>query len=124
MNFRFDYEESTGRALVRNTGPKPGEAPVYAASIGTDPVKQGYAIIALLPNIRRTGSVLILAGTSTAETETAGYFVTSGDQFSRILAALPGAAKKLPWFEVLLKIRRVHQNATQVDVVAYRLPAV
>jgi len=123
LNFSFDYDESSGRALVRNRAPKPGEQPVYSASIASDGVKQGYAVVAYLPNLRRTGSVLLLAGTSTAETEIAGFFATTEDTFSRFVARLPKAAGgALPYFEVLLKTQRVGQDPQRHEVIAFRLP--
>jgi len=124
LNFVFDYDETVGRALVRNRNPREGEQPVYAASIASDGVKQGYALVAFLPNLRRSGSVLLLAGTSGAETEIAGFFVTDEATFARFTSQLPREpGGRLPYFEALLKTQRVGQETQRHDLVAYRLIA-
>lgn len=123
LNFQFEYDEASGRTLVRNRAPKAGEQATYAASIASDEIKQGYALIAYLPNLRRTGSVLLLSGTSTAETDVAGYYLTSEEPFARLLEQLgvrPG--EPLPYFEVLLKTLRVGLETRKQEFVAARLP--
>ncbi len=121
MNFTFDYEEATARALVRNRNPRPGEAPVYAASIAGEEVKRGYAVVAFLPNLRKTGDVLLLAGTSGAETEIAGYFVTTEEPFARFVAQISrGSNGRLPYFELLLKTQRLGQETQRYEFIAYR----
>ncbi len=122
LNFTFDYEEATARAMVRNRNPRAGEQTVYAASIAAEEVKQGYAVVAFLPNLRKTGDVLLLAGTSGAETEIAGYFVTTEEPFARFVAQLPGCPDaRLPYFEVLLKTQRLGQETQRYEFIAHRL---
>ena len=122
LNFRFDYDEARGRAMVLNRTPRPGEQAVYAASIAGEEVKQGYAVVAFLPNLRKTGDVLLLAGASGAETEIAGYFVTTEEPIARFVAQLPrGSDGRLPYFEALLKTRRLGQETQRYELIAYRL---
>jgi len=108
--------------MVLNRTPRPGEQAVYAASIAGEEVKQGYAVVAFLPNLRKTGDVLLLAGASGAETEIAGYFVTTEEPFARFVAQLPrGSDGRLPYFEALLKTRRLGQETQRYELIAYRL---
>jgi|GEM_PF-5633047 len=62
------------------------------------------------------------AGASGAETEIAGYFVTTEEPIARFVAQLPrGSDGRLPYFEALLKTRRLGQETQRYELIAYRL---
>jgi hypothetical protein len=116
LNFRFAYQE--GRLRILNTTPQPGEQPVYEGT-GAD---RGYAVLAFLPNLERTGSVLLLQGDDQVSTEAAGEFVTSEEVFATLQKRLAPAGGRLPWFEALLKTSKVGNAANAYEIVALRLP--
>jgi hypothetical protein len=81
--------------------------------------------VAFLPNLGRNGSVLIVAGTDMEATEAAGQFVTTEAQLGRFFQALPPRRRgELPYFEVLLKTKRVGGAPREFDVLAWRLPQI
>lgn len=116
LNFRFAYQER--RLRILNTAPQPGEQPVYA---GTG-AERGYAILAFLPNLERTGSVLLLQGDDQVSTEAAGEFVTNEEVFATLQKRLTPTGGRLPWFEALLKTGKVGNAANACEIVALRLP--
>jgi hypothetical protein len=74
MNFVFRDDPRQHISSIVNRSPKPGELPQYDYS-RADRSQQVYAVVALQPNLRRSGNVLILEGTSMAGTEAAADFV-------------------------------------------------
>jgi len=125
LNFRFDYDEESRKAIVRNHSPRAGESATYLIPGTGAEIQEGYAVVAFLPNLGRNGSVLIVAGTDMEATEAAGQFVTTEAQLGRFFQALsPRRRGELPYFEVLLKTKRVGGAPSECDVLAWRLPQV
>ena len=79
MNFVTDYDNVAGHAFVANRNPKPGELASYPVANNANGLI-GYATVAYLPNLSRTGNVIILAGTDSDATGAAAEFLTSEDQ--------------------------------------------
>jgi hypothetical protein len=121
LNFHFDFDEHARTALIRNRAPRPGEQPVYVAA-ATGESGESYSIVALVPNLRHTGSVLIIAGTTAESTEAAGEFVMNQATSSALLSKLTRQNKdRMPYFEVLLKSGTLSGVAKNAEVVAYRI---
>lgn len=116
MNFRFVYQDS--HLPVVNRQPQPGEPARYEWPGDGN----GYAILAFLPNLDRTGSVLILQGDDQIATEAAGEFVTSEEAFAKFQQKIISPEGRLPWFEVLLKTSKVGNASSSVEILASRLP--
>jgi hypothetical protein len=116
LNFRFAYQERHKRIL--NTAPRLDEQPVYE---GAGP-ERGYAILAFLPNLEHTGSVLSLQGDDQVSTEAAGEFVINEKSLATLQKRLAPAGGRLPWFEALLKTSKVGNAASACEIVALRLP--
>jgi hypothetical protein len=125
MNFRFEYLAEQNRFGFRNKKPASGEAASYAMvrSSETGP-QESFATISLLPNLGRSGEVVILAGTSMEATEAAGEFSLT-DGFSKELARVLGTnGQNLPYFEVLLKTVSMAGAPRKTEIIAWRKPAV
>jgi hypothetical protein len=121
LNFHFDFDEHARTAFIRNLSPRPGEQPVYIAA---PPGESGesYSIVALVPNLRHTGNVLIIAGTTAESTEAAGEFVMNNATSSALLGKLSRQNKdRMPYFEVLLKSGTLSGVAKNAEVVADRI---
>jgi hypothetical protein len=121
LNFQFDYDEELRIPFIRNKTPDPGESPIYrGARVGAS--GDAYSTIALVPNLRHTGSVLMIAGTTGESTEATGEFLTNGktsaDLLDRLIKRNNG---RLPYFEVLLKSRAVDGVARNAEIVAIRV---
>ena len=121
LNFRFDRDESTGTALVRNQSPLPGEQKSYRTNRPGESGEE-YSFIALVPNLRGTGNVLLIAGMSGESTEAAGEFVTDPETCSRLLQRL-GNSKTghIPYFEALLQSNTVADVARRASIVSIRI---
>jgi hypothetical protein len=90
-------------SYFENRAPKPGEPPTYRSDAGIS-----LCQIALVPNLSRTGNILVIAGTEVECTEAGGEFLTDERSMAQLTAAVPGGPNgKLPYFEVLLKGSRL-----------------
>jgi len=121
LKFRFEYDEQAHTAYIRNRQPENGEQPLYRAA---RPGESGdsYSVIALVPNLRKTGYVLMIAGTTGEGTESAGEFImnpaTSSGLINRFTARNKG---RIPYFEVLLKSGTLAGVAKNAEIVAERI---
>ncbi len=123
LNFRFgfDFDPQKRSAYVLNTAPQAGEQAVYRAA---SPGQSGdvYSTIALVPNLRHSGHVLIIAGTTAEGTETAGEFLISREASAGLIRELLSRNNgRMPYFEVLLKSGAFAGVAQSAQVVAIRI---
>jgi hypothetical protein len=123
LKFRFEYDEQARAASIRNLKPENGEEPVYRAA---SPGQSGYSysVVAMVPNLRHTGYVLIIAGTSGESTEAAGEFITNPATSSTLINRLTARNKgHIPYFEVLLRSGTLAGVAKNAEIVAERMIA-
>ena len=73
LNFVLEPDLKTGKARFRNRNPRMGEPAAYSPPGGADDTE--FAIAALVPNLRGTGNVLLLAGATPESAEAAGDMV-------------------------------------------------
>ena len=71
-----------------NTQPHAGEPKINLASPSNSPLTEDYAIVALVPGINPSRSVLILAGTTTFGTQGAAEFVCRKNSVEELLLRL------------------------------------
>jgi hypothetical protein len=120
LNFQFEYDEQARAAFIRNQAPQPGEQERYWGSrLGNS--GDAYSVIALVPNLRNNGNVLIVAGTSGESTEATGEFLTSPAASQLTSKLLAGGRKKLPYFQVLLRSGTLAGVAKSAEIVAVRI---
>lgn len=123
LNFRSGYEESLG-GYFENRQPRPGEQRIYRPDSRKNELPGSYCEIAFLPNIGRTGNVLLIAGTDMEATESGGEFLTHEDSMLRLRHRLNlRDDQPFPYFEILLRTTRLVGTAPEAHVVADRLPA-
>jgi hypothetical protein len=120
LNFQFDFDEQERMAFIRNKSPQPGELEKYW---GSQPGNSGeaYSVIALVPNLRNNGNVLIVAGTSGESTEATGEFLTSPPAAQLTQKLLAGGRKRLPYFQALLRSGTLAGVAKNAEIVAWRI---
>ena len=124
MHYMVQYDTANHRALVRNRAPRSGEAAEYRMESSDRKNGRAYGVIAFLPNLARTGNVLIIQGLNMEATEAAGEMVLSPQLTQKLLDAIGAeAGTPLPPFEVLLRIRAVGGAAKDTEIVAVRRPA-
>ncbi len=121
LNFRTEHDASTGYGVIVNAHPRPGEQPTYK-TLTKAPMIETYGVVAFVPNLSRTGSVLILEGAGMHATEAAGELVTRADLWSGVLRALDVRSEaSLPHFEVLFKTGVLGAAMQPPKVIAVRI---
>jgi hypothetical protein len=119
MNFYVDYDWKTHQNSVINKAPQNGESPIYVEASGG--MHRVYGLISFQPSLDREGHALLVAGTSSAGTQSAADFLLSGKSFGEFLQKIVRPDGGIPHFELLLEARSVGGNVPQSAIVAYRL---
>lgn len=120
LTFRIDPDKASGYGVVVNRHPHQGEPARYPTTV-QPPMTESFGVVAFVPNLARTGNVLILEGAGMHATEAAGELVTEEEPWMRVLQALhlgPGAS--LPYFEVLFRTRVLNAAMQPPEIVAVR----
>jgi hypothetical protein len=114
MNFRFEFFEDTNITSIHNEHPLPGERSSYDQVRIRPNLTESYSVVALLPNPKGTGSVLLLEGSNMDATQAAGEFVGDGRLLMDLKKRLGASANaNFPYFEVLLQSRRLGGGAVE-----------
>jgi hypothetical protein len=121
---RLNFQETEGvvgedMKFFRNKQPRGAEKPVYQGLRWTGTSGEDYATIALLPNERHTGSILIFQGLQQEGTEAAGLFLADESNRQRLKQTLGGEGAR--WFEVLLRTQAVAGAPNSTTIVANRV---
>lgn len=119
MNFYVDYDWKTHQNSVIDKAPQNGESSIYVEASGQ--MHRVYGLISYQPSLDREGHALLVAGTSSAGTQSAGDFLLSGRSFGEFLQKIVRPDGSIPHFELLLEARSVGGNVPQSSIVAYRL---
>jgi hypothetical protein len=120
MNFSFGVDRTTHNSVITNKNPQSGEPPVYYRD-PKDPTHPAYGLVALVSNLDRTGSVLILEGATLPGTEAASDFAFDGKRLMTLLHPYINNKGSLPHFEILLQTTVVGGGAPESKVLAYRI---
>ena len=116
-NFRIVYDAAAGHTFVQNAHPRGTEQSAYAFA-KQEHATLGYGVVAYLPTPDHNGKALIVEGTDSQATNVAGDFITSEESLSSLFKSIP--AGKIPYFEVLLRTKRVSGTPLRAEIVAYR----
>jgi hypothetical protein len=119
LNFQFETDEAAHKGIIRNLKPAPGESDVYRVSGEGAEIREGYAVLALLPNVSLTGHVLLLAGTDMEATEAVGTVATTESELARIAQKI-GVRDRFPAVEILFQTRRLGGAPQEIHMVAFR----
>ena len=123
MNFRFLVtDEKTGRTGFRNVRPRAGEKDVYMVEGDPRAPDETYSVVAVVPNLSRNGSVLMIGGATGEGTEAAGEFITNPEAVQQALRTMNAVENgRVRNFEMLLKSGTIGGASKNAAVVAYRL---
>jgi hypothetical protein len=117
MSFKFVYKPKKGRAWIENRNPAAGEATTYINHwSGVD--ETDYGVIAMLPNLNRTGHILILEGLDGAGTDAAKGILFHSNLLQSLVAKSRRADGTLGGFEALLESTSVDAHSTGTHIVA------
>ncbi len=119
LNFVFEINVDTGSTLIRNKAPQSGEQATYSPSSG--PTAVDFAVLALLPNLKNSGKVLLLAGTAMQGTEAAGDMAIRDELPAELLNIVKRAADPADSIEILLETQVVAGIPRDARAVAYRV---
>ena len=120
MNFYVDYDRHTKQNFVVNKAPRNGELSLYSEN-ASDAAHRVYGLIAFEASLDREGDALLVAGTSSAGTQTAADFLLSSRSFAEFLRQIAHKDGSIPHFEVLLEAPSVGGNVAGSNIVAYRV---
>jgi len=120
MNFYVDYNWQTKQNSVINKTPRTSEQRLYAED-GADNAHRVFGLIAFEPSLDREGNALLVAGTSSAGTQSAADFLLNGRSFGEFLRQIQRKDGSIPHFEILLEARSLGGNVPESSIVAYRL---
>lgn len=118
---RLDSGPRKGDLAVLNVHPLAGEPKVFLATPANHPTTEDYAVVALLPGLDPSRSVLILAGNSTFGTQAAVEYVCREDSTQELLERLQvSKPSDLKPFEALLHVKIVHGVPVMTDLISVR----
>lgn len=119
---RFSYDPVLHRAVVINKRPASGEpASFVGEAVGEKPY-DSFGTITFLPNLDRTGTVLLIAGTNMQGTSAAGEYLTNPDRFEELMKLLKVSANgPVPYFELVLKLVSVEGTSVSTQPVMHRI---
>ena len=121
LNFQFGFDEASRTPLIRNRAPAPGEEREYRAARAGES-GQAFSTIAFVPNLRHTGNVLIVAGSTGDSTEATGEFLTNPKTSAALVELLKAKNQgRLPYFEALLRSRMSAGVAQNAEIVGVRV---
>lgn len=121
LNFQIVHKFDSGMDICINRRPKSGELASYIPERNPAGVSEGYALIALVPNLTGKAKVLIIAGTSTEATEAAGEFVVNLNELSAALKSQAISDAHPQHLEFLIKTSFVSGSAAKSEVLASRV---
>lgn len=115
--FNFQFKTLPGHSMILvNRNPAPGEQPIYSA----DDEGHGYARVALVPNLTKTGQALMIAGMSMESTEAAVDFCLSPDSMKLLSALHASGTNNIPPFEALLRTKKEGGTGVRAELIAVR----
>src|SRR5258708_5004352 len=121
---RLDSGPRKGDLAIVNVHPERGESKDYLASPSVAPLTEDYAVVALLPGLSPSRSIMILAGTTTFGTQGATDFVCRENLVRDLLQRLSvSKAGELKPFEAVLRVKVTRGVPVQMEIVALRRKA-
>jgi len=121
---RLDAGPRKGDLAIVNVRPERGESKDYLASPSFAPLTEDYAIVAMLPGLNPSRSIMILAGTTTLGTQGAVDYVSRENSVQEMLERLSASrAGELKPFEALLHVKVTRGVPVQMELVALRRKA-
>lgn len=121
MNFRFEYDDTRNVGRLVNVHPQAGEPQSFTAERPVDEMTESFGLVAFLPNLEKTGNVLMISGLGMQGTLAGGELVTDPELFQRVVNLFglkPGGS--LPYFEAVLKSEMMGSTVHGFKIVAWR----
>ncbi|WP_158823603.1 hypothetical protein [Granulicella sp. S156] len=121
LNFALEEDKETHQFHFLNKTPEPGEQKTYANEQEPHGDYLSYVAIALVPNLTKTGYVLLLNGSIMDSNEAAAHLVFDGDLSPPLLQAINHqAADKSEYLEIFLRVHSLQGAPSKFDVIGTR----
>ena len=120
MNFYVDFDWKQHRNSVINKHPLSGEEPLYIENAVASSTSV-FGLIAFQPSLDGEGNALLVAGTSSPGTQTAGDFLFNSHAFKDFLWHVRRQDGSIPHFEVLLQAKSIRGNPPQSTIIGSRI---
>ena len=123
LNFAYEQDPATHTFHFRNKHPLPGEQATYVPWSRHDDSTTSYVDVALVPNLSRTGYVLLLNAATMDANEAAMRLVLGRqlpDTLSNLLASDPKKSTFDTSFEIFLQDHAVNGVVSSYDVLSVR----
>jgi len=118
---RLESGPRKGDLGVENVHPQTGEPEFFLATPANQPTVDDYAVVALLPGLDPSRSILILAGNSTFGTQAAVEYVCREDSIKELLQRLHvSKPADLKPFEALLHVKIARGVPVVTELVSLR----
>jgi hypothetical protein len=122
LNFVFEADIKAGKVWIRNKAPRTGEEKTYLPVVRPN-AEETFAVIGLLPNLSRSGHILLLAGIRMEGVEAATNMIFRDELPSDLLRIVEQARGQDDLIEILLSTRTVAGFPNDTKIVAYRVHA-
>lgn len=121
LNFRFVNDPKMDRYGIVNRHPEQGESAEYVSETRSFSHKT-YAVLAFVPNLNKTGHVLLIEGLDAAGTQAAADMLFDGDELQPLLTKAMASRGHLDSFEILIGANSLDpdSHATSSHIVASR----
>jgi hypothetical protein len=119
LNFRFIYKPGENRRWIENRNPAAGETATYATDKNGLSAKT-YSVLAFIPNLNKSGHILLVQGLDGSGTEAAMSMLTRDGGLSEVLKKLQNPDGTIGSFEVLLESISLNSRTTSIRVAATR----
>lgn len=119
LNFFLEEDPATHTFHFRNRNPRPGEPQIYEPRSEGGGVHISYVDIAILPNMARTGTVLLFDGLRMEDNEAAAGLILARDTpplLTHALASLSPTSKT----EILLRVRSLGGSEDGWEITSIR----
>lgn len=120
LNFQFVCGKLANECYIANTHPVAGEPASYRSDLSS-PYRQTYSVVALLPNLDRTGWILLIEGLNMAGTEAAANMLLDGATIPPVLRKAFAPQGSPRGFELLIQTGSLEAEALPAKIVAQRL---
>lgn len=121
LNFTVVYDSAAHRIHIANQSPRAGESKQYVMESSDAKTGRSYGLISLVPNLSRSGRILILQGLNMEGTEAVGEFALTPHLMEKLRAAIgTGEGEPIPAFEVLIKLQAIGGAAKDTEIIAVR----
>jgi hypothetical protein len=120
VGLRWQYQADRGLYYPVDTLANANEQDRFRVPADPTEAREGYCMLALLPNLTGTGKVLMISGTGGSTVSTAGDFLADEPSVSHLRAMLPAKAGDFPYFEALIRMKSRSALPKDVNVVLCR----